>query len=324
MSGVIKLLPHEPLMPLLRYGLVAGIVGSMALLQYALGTTLEGHVFFMFFPAVFFAGLMLDRWCGVFAVGLSALTIAWFWLEPLGTLWIANAGDALALLLFVIGGLIVATVTEALHESLETLHRVRKESEVLVQDIHRRIRRDVQSVSPLRRQGKGRTSDSDAVDRAVERIGILCRAYTCLRPDQRGVTIDARSFIVGLVEDLGLAMAGVRPIIVRAAAEDAELGIDCGVRLGIIINELVAEAFRHAFPSTDLGHIDVTFRREDDEYVLTVADNGIGVTELVDEDGAEYALAQRLALQLEGYLDVRSEHGVRVSLRFPLRAATAA
>jgi len=324
-GGVIQLLPRKPLAPVHRYGLTAGAVVLVALVQHALAGVLNGHVFFLYFPAVFLAALLLDRWCGVLAVGLSALFLAWFHLEPFGALWIADPAAALRLLLFVLSALAIAVVTDALHRSLRAVRDAHDERQILVRDIHHRIRRDLQRVSPLLRKARvgPRHSKDEAIDLAVERIGILSRAYTCLRPDQNVVTVDASSFLAGLVEDLRLSTVGLGSIILQSAVDDADLDVDCAVTLGIVLNELVTDAFKHAFPATGLGCIDVTFRREGGHCVLAVASNGLRPASSLDEDEGEPELLQRLALQLGGTLDPQSGNGTRVTLRFPARTTTA-
>src|SRR3954451_12035296 len=78
-------------------------------------------------------------------------------------------------------------------------------------------------------------------------------------------------------EDIQEARIGNRPIIIEVTAANAVIDLKCATELGLIINELVTNCLKHAFPANQEGRIDVSFCREYEEYVLIFQDNGIGI-----------------------------------------------
>ena len=103
-----------------------------------------------------------------------------------------------------------------------------------------------------------------------------------------------------------------------------ELDIDQAVPCGLIINELVTNAFRHAFPVGSKGTIRIKVYLDNDgrEFVLEVSDNGVGLTPELDLENSS-SLGLRLVQglvkhQLKGSLDVGTEGGTAFTLRWPL------
>jgi two-component sensor histidine kinase len=88
----------------------------------------------------------------------------------------------------------------------------------------------------------------------------------------------------------------------------------------LIINELVANAFKHAFPDASSGSIDISLRgHEGGECILEVADNGRGLNDPFDQERSETLglnLVKTLASQLGGEVAVEGDSGLRISIRF--------
>jgi len=233
--------------------------------------------------------------------------------------------DAAAL---AIANLELRQTQETLQQALEKISAMDAEKDLLLHEVHHRIRNDFQIVLTLLQMA--RTSQHGSVEEVVEttteRIAILSRVYGRLRRDGTARLVDTRSFVEGLVEDLGLAMTGLRPLAVEVYAEAADVGVSTSVALGLIINELVTNALKYAFPDNRPGRLVVTFRRDGDAYVLTVVDNGIGMTSDTPKGtGLGGQLVQQFAQQLGGTLEIRNRQpsGVQAVLRFPVAEAQA-
>jgi len=321
---LLQLLPKSPPSLATRYGITTGIVLLAALLRYSLGDTLKGYPFLLFIPAIFLASLLFDRASGFVAVGLSSVLSVLLWIEPRGSLTIAERGDLLALILYIAIGCGIAGLTEALRRALERAARSEQEKDLLLREVHHRIRNDLQTITSLLQLGLMQKGDpQEALCSAIDRIGIMSRVYARLTHDAGATAVAARSFIEGLVEDLRLSAVALRPIAVHADVEDAELGIGSAVAIGLIVNELVTNALKYAFPNGQPGQVDVTFRREGGDYVLIVRDNGIGVGPgaVPKGTGLGRQIVQQLAMQLKGGIDVSASDGTLATLRFPVDAA---
>jgi two-component sensor histidine kinase len=105
----------------------------------------------------------------------------------------------------------------------------------------------------------------------------------------------------------------------RVHAQDASIGLDQAVTLGLITTELVTNALKHAFPGNRSGDVTVTFACEDRNCVLVVADNGIGLASVDEKAGFQSGLrlVSSMVLQLGATVTEDMQDGTRFELRFP-------
>jgi two-component sensor histidine kinase len=112
--------------------------------------------------------------------------------------------------------------------------------------------------------------------------------------------------------------------------ENVFLNMDTGVPLGIIVNELVSNSLKHAFPGRDRGEIQIKLHREKKEkhkkecvkatsFILIVSDNGIGIPEnlnIEEVDSLGIQLITTLVDQLEGELELKRNNGTEFTIKF--------
>ena len=128
-----------------------------------------------------------------------------------------------------------------------------------------------------------------------------------------------RDYLEELGADLGNSLRGSRPIAVRVTADPVEIEMGRAVQIGLIINELVTNALKYAFPDGRDGAVDVVFRAEQDIAEIIVRDNGIGLPTNAAA-GLGTRLVTLLARQLGGeLLRAPGEPGCVSRLRVRLR-----
>ncbi|WP_207456549.1 DUF4118 domain-containing protein [Azospirillum sp. SYSU D00513] len=325
---LFQLLPQTPRSTWVRYGITLAVTGAATLLRYSLEPVLKGYPFLLYIPGIFLVSLLFDRASGFLAVILSGLLTAWLFIEPRGSLWIANQGEQLAFMIYMALGFGIAAVTEALRKTLNKLQQALdkvaasdREKDLMLSEVHHRIRNDLQLISIQLSLAADRPERMQSIlSGTVERIGVLARVYGRLRRVESMSLVNAREFLESLVQDLQLGMVGVRPIALGASAEDVELDMGAAIAVGTIANELVTNAVKYAFPGNQAGRVDLTFAREGEDYVLTVSDDGAGITsDQPKGTGLGRQITQQLAQQLHGTLAVRPRPGggVDAVLRFP-------
>jgi two-component sensor histidine kinase len=114
--------------------------------------------------------------------------------------------------------------------------------------------------------------------------------------------------------------------------EDISFNIDVSIPLGLILNELISNSFKYAFPNKDNGEIRVTLRRNKSRisdiensntvYVLSVSDNGIGIQDDLDIENLDslgLQLVATLVDQLDGELELRRDNGTEFIIKFTVR-----
>jgi two-component sensor histidine kinase len=111
-------------------------------------------------------------------------------------------------------------------------------------------------------------------------------------------------------------------ISLSVQAEPAFLPLDRAVTLGVLVNELVTNAAKHAYPPPTRGPISVLLRREGQEVVLTVGDSGPGLPAEPPRRGLGMRIVRSLVQQLGARLDIQHHPGATFHVRLAARDST--
>jgi two-component sensor histidine kinase len=287
----------------------------------------------LFYPAIILCAVLFNHRSGVLAVALSALAAKVLFLPPTGSLRIETGRVALALSLFILIGLLTAILIEELHRALrhatlanQKLAAAEEEKDLLLREATHRFKNDLSVIIALLRMQERSIEDPKAraaLKAASDRLAVMGRVHERLRRSDGSVAVvSTDEFIQGLCDDRKAALIGLRPISMQVAVERHLLSQDRAVAVGLIINELLTNALKHAFPDDRHGHVRVSFERVGDEFVLRVSDNGVGTALRTGAKGS--GLGQRLvrsmADQIGGTLDIKPDEsgaGTVVTVRFP-------
>jgi two-component sensor histidine kinase len=142
---------------------------------------------------------------------------------------------------------------------------------------------------------------------------------------QNLAAIDLSAYLKSLVYHLQGVYSSRADVKIALELDEIELGIDQAVPCGLIMNELVTNSFKHAFPEGSQGTIQIKIHPVDEgEVVLEVRDNGVGLApdlDLSNPSSLGLRLVQGLLKhQLKGRLEVSTEGGTALTLRWPLPA----
>jgi PAS domain S-box-containing protein len=198
-----------------------------------------------------------------------------------------------------------------------------REKEILLKEIHHRVKNNLQVISSLLNIEAGRMTNPEAIA-AFRKSQTRVRSIAAFHEGAYQTTDLAHVDMGRYFEDLlrGLrATYGVVGDGVRATVDAASvmLSADLAIPCGLIANELVTNAFKHAFPG-GRGRIDVAFARSEDQLVLRVIDDGVGLPagfDLTSLSSLGLQLVQTLSEQIGGVLGVeRGDRGVAFSITF--------
>jgi two-component sensor histidine kinase len=301
-----------------RYGLATLLVALVGAVRLVLAEILTGMPFLLFVQAVFLAALLFGAGAGLYATLLGAgLALV---LEPAGSL-APTVPAAVSLGLFVAVGGLVAGLTGTLRRAVDRARAAERHKDLLLREVNHRIKNDLQiltSLLSLQRRAAGSPETRRALGAAAERVAVLARVYDRLSHRDSAAVVDTRDFIAGLVDDLQAALVAGRPITVTAELERAALTLECALPLGLIVNELLTNALKHAFPDARPGHIAVSFARQGDAFVLQVRDDGVGLGDAgAPGHGFGRQLVHGLAAQLGGTVLATGDAGACVAVRLP-------
>ena len=217
---------------------------------------------------------------------------------------------------------IVRDITER-KKAEEEIKAALKEKEILLREIHHRVKNNLQIISSLLSLQSQYIKD----DRHVEilkdsqnRVKSMALIHEKLYLSENLANIDFKEYIESLVREL-VRSYKVDPgrITVNVDAENISLGVDTAIPCGLIINELVTNALKHAFPDGK-GVITVALHTNNGAIELRVSDNGVGMPEDIDFRTTE-TLGLRLVSilaedQLDGDITLTRDTGTEFCITF--------
>jgi two-component sensor histidine kinase/DNA-binding response OmpR family regulator len=217
-----------------------------------------------------------------------------------------------------------ASLFLSVRHSEEQLLAALQEKEVLLKEIHHRVKNNLQVVSSLLKLQSEYCDDPRTVDAFREsqnRVKSMALVHERLYRSQDMARIDFGEYIRSLARDLFRSYnAQVSGITLKVDAANSALDIDRATPCGLITNELISNALKHAFPNGQAGEICVGLSLSDGVFRLAVRDNGVGFPENLDfrkTDTLGLKLIQTLVRQLKGTFTVRSQDGTEIEVRFP-------
>jgi two-component sensor histidine kinase len=208
----------------------------------------------------------------------------------------------------------------------EALRASLREKEVLLREVHHRVKNNLQLISSLLALQASRIEDAAAADVFTEsqnRVRAMALVHENLYRCGDLASVRLAGHVQGLCAHLERSVR-IDPerIVLDVAAADGTLDLDRSIRLGLLINELVSNALKHAFPDGRTGRIGVQLTLWENWYILVVADNGVGLPRELDlghSDSLGLQLVSDLTEQLGGTLTLDRAGGTTITIRFPAR-----
>jgi PAS domain S-box-containing protein len=210
-------------------------------------------------------------------------------------------------------------------QSEELIKTSLKEKEVLLREIHHRVKNNMQIISSLLNLQAGYIEDKKYLDMLKDsqnRIMTMSLVHEKLYMSKNFTKINFKDYIHNLANSVFQSYTSRSGnILLNLNIEDIELGIDSAIPCGLIVNELVTNSIKYAFPGEKKGEIKIVLSKKDgNDYELTVSDNGIGFPEDIDFRKTETLGLHLVSLlaeeQLSGKINLNRSKGTEFSIRF--------
>jgi two-component sensor histidine kinase/GAF domain-containing protein len=206
----------------------------------------------------------------------------------------------------------------------EKLRTALGEREVMLREIHHRVKNNIQIISSLLRLQSRYIKDEKALellDESQNRIRSMALIHEKLYQSQDLSRIDFSDYIAKMITHLfAIYKVEFSRIRHRVDANKIQLDINRAIPCGLIINELITNALKHAFPEDREGELIITMLSlAGDQYELTVKDNGMGLPEGFDpakKGTLGFQIVNDLVKQLDGSIEVRGDKGTEIVIRF--------
>ncbi|MCD4689808.1 MAG: PAS domain S-box protein [Desulfuromonadaceae bacterium] len=190
------------------------------------------------------------------------------------------------------------------------------EKEVLLKEIHHRVKNNLQVVSSLLFLQSQKFSDAELKNCFLEsqsRICSMALAHEQLYQSKNLAEVSVKSYLESLVEQLlQIFFSPGQEVDCRLEVEDIPLDIEKMVPCGLLITELLSNAYKHAFEDGQRGQVTISMQGGAGQIELAVADNGVGFPEELDYRQAKtfgLQLVTALVNQLGGTLEMESDAG---------------
>jgi len=198
-----------------------------------------------------------------------------------------------------------------------------REKDVLLKEVHHRVKNNLQIIVSLLNLQSEKIVDKtvlDAFEEIRNRIFTMALLHEKLYMSESFAEVQFKDYITALCRELLGSSGAEERVGLDFDLDDIRLGIDAAVPCGLIVNEIVTNAVKHAFPSGRKGKIAVTFRRDGaGRNELTVKDDGIGLPPGVEAKKTRslgLTIIRILSQQIEGELEIISDRGTGYRLTF--------
>jgi two-component sensor histidine kinase len=193
----------------------------------------------------------------------------------------------------------------------------------LFEELNHRVKNNLALVAGLL-ELQARTASPtvrDALTKAGDRVHSIAQVHQALYLGTRQDAVDFGAYLKDLTASLAQSIAADGRITLDVEAEAEELPIDTAVPLGMVVNELVTNAVKHAYPPPQTGLVSVRFRREGDRLKLAVGDGGCGLPETPKSDsrggGLGMRLVESLVTQVHAELVIKRSPGATFEITLP-------
>ena len=199
------------------------------------------------------------------------------------------------------------------------------ENELLMKEIHHRVKNNLEIVSSLLALQSAQIDDSktkEAMTEGQNRVNSISIVHQKLYQGTNLGSIEMKDYFLNLSQSILDSFGAEEKVKLNLAMEKLDLDIDTAVPLGLIINELLTNTIKYAFPEGDKGTITIKLEKQNDQHLhLVVTDNGIGKSGITHGTGFGTQLVSLLTQQLNGTMKEESENGTTHIFDFKLRKA---
>jgi len=198
-----------------------------------------------------------------------------------------------------------------------------QEKDLMLREIHHRIKNNLQMISSLLSLQARRLKDTEASEKLTQcntRIQAMALIHNKLYGCKDVTQIDLRQYLQELIYYLRSIYGKSSNVQFSIELDDIHLNLDRTIPLGLIINEIITNALKHAFSPEQRGLIIISLKKNCQNILLTVRDNGRGIPEEIDIDNSKTVgllIINSLVDQLEGTIDIQRDNGTCITIDCP-------
>ncbi|UKN00650.1 hypothetical protein K6119_13015 [Paracrocinitomix mangrovi] len=223
------------------------------------------------------------------------------------------------LLIALIGAIVLLSLLSLLYINRKKLKEKNKENELLLGEIHHRVKNNLQVISSILSLHEKSLSD-EAAKKAMlegkERVKSMGLIHKLLYQNENYSGIEMKQYIPTLVEGLLESFGYSKDEFeFKSDLDQIKLDVDSAIPIGLIINELVINALKYAYNKSNKGQLEISLKEKEDELLLMVKDNGSGkVNEVQNSDSFGFKLVNSLIRQINGVTELSDQGGLKYTI----------
>ncbi|MEM9546081.1 MAG: histidine kinase dimerization/phosphoacceptor domain -containing protein [Bacteroidota bacterium] len=197
-----------------------------------------------------------------------------------------------------------------------------QDKDILLREIHHRVKNNLQVVSSLLNLQSNYISDNIALEAITEgknRVSSMALIHQNLYRENNLTSINCKEYFSDLIENLFDSYnIDEDNIQLFKNIENLDIDVDTMIPLGLIVNELVTNSLKHAFGNnSEQGRIEVVLKEERNELILSIADNGIGMSkdQFLNSDSFGNKMIMAFKQKLGAVINIKNDNGTKVSMR---------
>jgi PAS domain S-box-containing protein len=203
-----------------------------------------------------------------------------------------------------------------------------KEKQVLIDEIHHRVKNNMQVISSLLKLQSNNIKDNqlkDILKESRNRVYAMSAVHETLHGSENLSEIDIQLYLSKITSSIFQTYSTNHDkVILNTDIEKIPVGINQASPLGLIINELISNSLKYAFPDDRKGEISVSIKKQDDKLELIVKDDGTGIPDKLDRENSN-TLGLKLVRtlvenQLDGSIVMESKHGTKFTIKFNIES----
>ena len=210
----------------------------------------------------------------------------------------------------------------ALENTQSLLKKSLSEKEVLLKEIHHRVKNNMQLVISLLKIQSLENEEltiEEFINVSEIRINSMALIHENLYKSDDINKVNIKEYLVNLSEFIINSHKGYKNIKLNVSSELIYFDIQTAVPLGLIINELINNAYKHAFLNKETGTILLKLSANCDNYKLLISDNGIGIkNEQKNAKSLGMELVKLLVLQIKGIIKINNTNGTTFTITFKI------
>lgn len=200
-----------------------------------------------------------------------------------------------------------------------------KEKEVLLKEIHHRVKNNMQIISSmlgLQSTFVDNKEFNNMLKDSQNRIKSMALIHEKLYQSDNLAYVDMIEYVNCLMHNLLQSyLINTERITIVQDIDNFRFNIDMSIPLGLLINEIVSNSFKHAFPDGRNGEIFISIKKlQNNNYEMIIKDNGIGITdnkEILNSKTLGINLIMALVDQINGSIEIKNDTGFEYSIKFP-------